>query len=223
MFDGMSLVHPVTLGRQAGRPLHLPCYESPVLSSPLSLTISGCHTCTCPPPLSRDSWHQGPPMLPHASALFFLGPGAAAETACTSGLLCALGPGSGMMGGGWRVGLLILLPLRSTIRFSPKHICWDSVSIQMLKWYSNLVNCQILKLPFSTCGKGPCEVARPSYAWCHRCVGTLLQARARAVAGRSLSLWEGTWGARGMDSACLRKQRKLSLQRKLRPVLEQAG
>lgn len=38
-------------------------------------------------------------MLPHASALFFLGPGAAAEAACTSGLLCALGPGSGMMGG----------------------------------------------------------------------------------------------------------------------------
>ena len=49
---------------------------------------------------------------------------------------------------------------------------------------------------------------------------TLLQARARAGAGKSLSLWEGTerqgaWTQLG--TVLLRKQRKL------RPVLEQAG
>lgn len=91
-------------GKQAG-----PCifrvtnlwYSAAHCHSP-SLAVA--HTCTyrrallCLP-LSRDSLTPRSSLLPHASALFFLGPGAAAEAACTCGLLCALGPGSSLTGG----------------------------------------------------------------------------------------------------------------------------
>ena len=164
-------MHPVSPGGQAGRQAG-PCifrvanlwYSAGHCHSP---PLAVAHTCTCRrpllcPPLSRDSLT---PRSSHAATCFSSVP--SGPWGCCRGSLhfrLALCPRPWQRPDGWRDGFLILLPLRSTIRFSPEHICRDSTSTQMLKLYSNLVNCQILKLPFSSCGKGLCEVACSSYA-----------------------------------------------------------
>ena len=113
-------------GRQAGprvlRAMHL--RYSAAHCHALSLAVT--HTGTCPsasprPPPSRDSLT---PRSSHAATCFssvLSGP-----WGCCRGSLyfrLALRPQPWQQPDGWRNGFLILLPLSTTIRFSPEHLC----------------------------------------------------------------------------------------------------